>query len=284
MRRNHTDVDKIPSSAAIRIAHKADDGSGSSRAIFCALHHIEALSPIPDTSAHAMAQQENQSAWAQLLVSRILPLVLPPEDLCNPCLHILVAEVLSEVVIHNVLFKKFIQPWLVWEAITKLVYTVRPELVPETAGKERPIERKNLENSGLLSSVYTKQPSRQSRPPTGMVDQTIRMIWWAVQAAMLIWMVLRALTTALLHPSSLPSRQSFRRDTATMREHPVSVRSPGIDRIERPLIAMRIWTCISHMVELDQRMPWLSGAGSLVQWMVVHGPGRVCRADGIVDR
>jgi hypothetical protein len=52
----------------------------------------------------------------------------------------------------------------------------------------------------------------------------------------------------------------------------------------QPMVSMKLWSCISQLVELDMRMPWLSGFASLLRWMAVSGPGKVGSTDGALDR
>src|ERR1700761_5277781 len=119
---------------AVRTAQDACSGDKSSNALRAVYHHLypnKALTPLPNTDATALEQESNEIAWSQLLVLRILPLVLPPEDLTNPCLHVLVSEVLSEMIVHKALCEKASQPWIIWEGVTKLINSVRPELNPQ---------------------------------------------------------------------------------------------------------------------------------------------------------
>jgi hypothetical protein len=53
---------------------------------------------------------------------------------------------------------------------------------------------------------------------------------------------------------------------------------------KRPMVSMKLWSCASQLVELDMRMPWLSGFASLLRWLALAGPGRVGDTDGALDR
>ncbi|XP_044724281.1 PXA domain-containing protein [Hirsutella rhossiliensis] len=80
------------------------------------------LSPVPDPgdAVTAAEQRENEAAYRQLLVQAVLAVLLPTEDLENPCLTALVGQIFSELIIAGVLVNKAAQPWLVFEAFTVL--------------------------------------------------------------------------------------------------------------------------------------------------------------------
>lgn len=60
--------------------------------------------------------------------------------------------------------------------------------------------------------------------------------------------------------------------------------SPGYQTATRPILSMNLWSCVSHLLELDARMPWLSGLLSLLHWATLVGPGEVGNTDGTLDR
>lgn len=245
-----------------------------------------------------MEQEENEIAWSQLLVSRVLPLVLPPEDLQNPCLHVLVSEIFSEMIVHRVLCQRVSEPWLLWEGLTKAIYAVRPGLIPrapESPKTSSPIGR--LEQFGLLSSKEAAGVDGQRSARAGRFDSIVGAFWMALQFSTTLWLFLRSLMLALMHASSLPARSSHARGGRTSDKPPVSAvdlpdGGPGPrvhdtrDESERkrPVVKMRAWTCISRLAALDQRIPWLCGMLSLLQWVSLKGPGEVCRTDGPLDR
>ncbi len=53
---------------------------------------------------------------------------------------------------------------------------------------------------------------------------------------------------------------------------------------KRPILGMSVWSCLSALLELDRRTPWLSGFLSLAQVGAVSGPAKVGDTDGPVDR
>merc|ERR1711974_222344 len=51
-----------------------------------------------------------------------------------------------------------------------------------------------------------------------------------------------------------------------------------------PILGMALWTCVSKLAHLQERMPWLTGTLSLMQWLLLHGPGQVCCTNSRFDR
>ena len=51
-----------------------------------------------------------------------------------------------------------------------------------------------------------------------------------------------------------------------------------------PYIAMKIWPCIGHLLDIPMVMPWLSGFAAWAQWVALNGPGRLGKLDGFIDR
>jgi hypothetical protein len=53
---------------------------------------------------------------------------------------------------------------------------------------------------------------------------------------------------------------------------------------KRPVLALRVWPCISSVLGLSARMPWFEGVVKLAQYGLIEGPGRVGDTDGPLDR
>jgi splicing suppressor protein 51 len=49
-------------------------------------------------------------------------------------------------------------------------------------------------------------------------------------------------------------------------------------------MSFMIWSCTSNLIQLDARMPWLSGAASMLQLALLKGPGRIASLNGRMDR
>jgi hypothetical protein len=53
---------------------------------------------------------------------------------------------------------------------------------------------------------------------------------------------------------------------------------------KRPIIKMKLWSCVSSLFDLDFRMPWLYGTISMLQWGALAGPGKLGNTDGMLDK
>jgi len=285
-------------SSAIRIASQTTQTSGLSgtnRAIYHTLRPHHALTPVPDSPVELADQQENESAWCQMVVNRALSLLLPYDEHQNPCLQVLVSEILSEMIFHNGICGKACESWLIWEGVTKIIYAIRPDLTPVPQPSETP-QVNRLTQFGLVSKDDNNAPVRKSK--YRRIDALKQSFWTVVQSLWLAWVLLRSSMTVLMQASSLPVRSSHSKsiepdsslnvdtidhsgnlDTGTPHKSFRSLDSP-----KTPILGMTLWTCLSKLTRLQGRMPWLIGTTSLVQWLLLYGPGQVCCTDSRLDR
>ena len=248
------------------------------------------------TELTILEQEDNEIAWSQLLVSRIVPLVLPPEDLQNPCLHVLVSEFFSGMIVHNAICSRASEAWMVWEGVTKIINALRPDFstnnrqVPPDVTSS-PINR--LEQFGLLSSSQAKEGEDLQRAQRGWLHAIAQAFWATLQFTTITWLLLRSFVTALMHASSVPAREETRVGTMRMSDKVrVSAVTPGSrpnpdheGYDKRPaIVSLKVWTCISRLTSIERRMPWFSGFVSLLQWLSLYGPGALCDSDSLLDR
>jgi len=283
--------------SAIRIASQTTRTpgiSGKNRTIYHTLRPHHALTPVPSSPEELADQQENESAWCQMVVNRALSLLLPYDEHQNPCLQVLVSEILSEMIFHNGICGKACESWLIWEGVTKIIYTVRPDLIPVPQPPETP-QVNRLTQFGLVSQDDNNAPLRQSK--YRRIDALNQTFWTMVQSLWLVGVLLRSSITVLMQASSLPlrsSRKSVESESSLdldMIDHPSDLNAdtshtsfPSSDSQKLPILGMTIWTCLSKLTRLQDRMPWLSGTTSLVQWLLLYGPGQVCCTDSRLDR
>lgn len=183
------------------------------RQIYHTLHPHPALSPVPlelDPSS-VLEQEQNEAAWRQLLVQGVLAVLLPTEDLENGCLRALVGEVFSELLVGNGISGKACEGWLLWEAITRIIEILRPDISRKTTTESQPKEVVNrLERYGLLASsdeLSGEVSNCEMRNHHGAIVPSISALFWmTVQYAFLAYTVLGAIIVALAKSSSLPSR------------------------------------------------------------------------------
>lgn len=234
----------------------------------------------------------NEAAWRQIIVQGVLCLLLPPEDLSNPCLRVLVSEIFSELVIGKGACGSACEGWLLWDGVTKVIRIFRPmskTLLEASAG---PITPNRLEQFGLLSP--NKEP-RDDAVATGPCAKDNALQWllpW-LGYLVILFNAIRAIVVALASSSSLPQRgvqaqgmqSTHLQANGTEEVIHVPENSGSLRMVnKRPLIEMSIWTCFSTLTSLSARMPWMTGAAAMLQHFLVGGLGRVGDTDGRLDR
>ncbi|CVL08036.1 uncharacterized protein FPRO_04991 [Fusarium proliferatum ET1] len=232
----------------------------------CPLPHLAPV-PHPDCPDTISDQKENEALYRQLLVQGVLAILLPTEDLENPCLTSLVEQIFSELIIGNIIANKASQPWMLYEGICITARILRQ-------GKDQ-------------GAVVAETQSDAGGPKVdvrGRRSWSVRSMFLAViQLGMLVVASLRFITTALVMTSSLPARATPLDEKEALLDHD---KSPprSFDPVKAPILSCRVWTCLGNLFELSLRMPWLDGFLSLLQYGAVNGPGRIAGHDGPIDR
>ena len=263
--------------------------STSSRQVYHTLQPHPALSPVPQESNPVTIEREleNEAVWCQLLAQGTLAVLLPTEDLENGCLRALVAEILAEIILGNGICGRACEPWLLWEAIIKIL---------ETARQRRSVERSvqggpsRLDRYGLLSTKEELLKPVESTDKGDIEATSVSgMFWMFLQYAFLAFTAMRAIILLFVSSSSLASRPN----TSNIHlPNPDGIGSPHRDetayankmRESRPILSMDVWSCVSHIMEFKQRMPWLYGFLLLLHGGAVSGIGKVGNTNGILDR
>ncbi|KAK9436028.1 Phox-associated domain protein [Metarhizium brunneum] len=239
------------------------------REAYHALWPLPLLSPVPISGdpITTSKQLRNEAAYRQLLVQAVLTVLLPTEDLENPCLTALVEQIFSELIIGNAIANKAVQPWLLFEAICIV---------------ERVLTDKRRESNGLKASgVKIHLGSPRSWSVQGFFVSII-------QFALISMSAIRFAFNLITMSSSLPPRGPVVSDKKLAPEVSVAKGNTSQDTQSTPpkvpVLSFSAWGCLGNVIELQRRMPWLGGFLSLLQLGVIHGPGRVARLDGVLDR
>ncbi|WQF75982.1 Putative Phox-associated domain-containing protein [Colletotrichum destructivum] len=252
------------------------------REVYHSLCPLAPLSPIPrpEDPSSVTNQQENEAAYRQLLVQGVLAVLLPTEDLENDCLTSLVGQIFSELIIGNVLVNRLSQPWLIYECLIILTRVL-------ARGGADPIEEGVTEALPGGSTPAVPKLVRRSW-------SIQRAFWSLVQWSFLAFTSIRLLITTLAMSSSLPPRSDGdvadkhemtgqKSDSKTPNPATSSNEARPV-KTKTPIVALKLWTCISDWIEMDTRMPWLSGTLSMLQLGAMEGPGRVAGLNGPMDR
>ncbi|EMD00577.1 hypothetical protein BAUCODRAFT_28928 [Baudoinia panamericana UAMH 10762] len=271
---------------ALQLVREASNKGGvnnleQTRALFHTLRTHNALSPEPSDDAKVALQQENETVWAQLLVGAILPLVLPPEDMSNPCLNALVSEILSELIVRNAILGRVSEPWLLWEAVTKAIHAVKPK--ERAASLDCPPPTSRLELAGLVPS-----PAKRDEEVSALLIPASITLWLSTmlasmwQIATLTWTVTSAIRSAILAASSTPP--SHRVATPESWQTGCGSTDLSVFPIRRPVASLKVWSCLGRLLSFHAHMPWLSGLLALLQWLLTHGLGTIGCTDSTPDK
>ncbi|KAI0187757.1 PXA domain-containing protein [Xylaria flabelliformis] len=255
-----------------------------SHQIYHSLWPLPALSPVPrpNDQASIQAQADNESAYRQLLVHGVLAVLLPTEDLENECLTSLVGQILSELVIGNLVAGKLSQPWLIWELlimVTRLIHKKKTsddsDIIPEKTTKAN--DSNGIDNSAVKStSSWSPQ----------------RIFWSFVNWVFLAAGVIRLIISTVALSRSLPPRPHQNavcvvEATDYQQKKSQSLPPDDVARTQPtriPVIEFHIWRCLGDILEVEARMPWLQATLSMMQWIALRSPGRVGALDGMLDR
>lgn len=248
-----------------------------------ALRPHVALDPAPSCAEAASKQHDSEISWCLLLLNRLLPFLLPPEDLQNPCLEVLVSEIFSELIFHNGICGKACEPWLLWDGITKLLRTLRPDRLY--------LKRATDSTTGVPNDTPSSGRARRHQWLRQRCDAVIHTFWAVIQHIVMICLCIRSASLAVMHASSIQARAlpPLPLDGSTG-DHaaypPRRDRTHGTHRrIEmRPIIDMHAWSCMSELLMLRRRAPWLSGMLSLLRYLALYGPGQICCVNSRLDR
>lgn len=264
------------------------------RLVYHTLNPHPALSPVPleiDASS-TLQQRQNETLWRQLLVQGVLAVLLPTEDLENGCLRALVAEAFSEMILGGAISERACEGWLLWESITKMAEVIQPRIIneehaifTESGGPLGQLDQYSPQN--ISAREASRLASSSASPsPKGTAAE---MFWLVLQYIFLAYRALRVVIVGLVTSPSLPPRTTpF---SPIGREQPASARhektTSGPERAresKRAIVSMKLWSCVSLLLELEVRMPWFTGCVSLLHWGATAGPGRVGDTDGLLDR
>ena len=252
------------------------------RVIYHNLHPHPALSPIPDPTEPATVEEQlrHEIEYRQLLVQGALAVLLPTEDLENACLRTLVADILGETILGNAVGGKVCEGWFIWTSITKTIEAVKARMEPEDTTRGIEIgSQSRLEKFGLLSSERAENTSSRSRSFRRSAVSAI--LWRILQCGYLTFVALRFVMVGLVAASSKPPR------------YPPSTKSGGVKispmaetmEAPRPLLAFRVFSLLSTVLDLPLRMPWLSGSLSLARHQLLTGALRpVGATHGLFDQ
>ncbi|GAM39162.1 hypothetical protein TCE0_034r10481 [Talaromyces pinophilus] len=256
----------------------------SAREIYHHLNPHPALSPVPNasTASQSSEQQENENLYRHLLAQGVLAVLLPTEDLENVCLRTLVEDVLSDLILGNQVSGRICEGWFIWTAISKVITVAkqRDSEATVTVGQslDAVAELNRLERFGLLSEDGNEDGNAQKH------SQSTASLWlWKIlYSVYLAYVTMRFIIGGLLHTTlSNPEAKT----TETLQPDPVATtKTTNQPNLCRPVLSYRAFGLISQSLGVPQRMPWLNGSLSLIQSLLLTGPGRIGETGSVLDR
>ena len=235
-----------------------------------------------------MEQLRNEATYRQLLVQGALAVLLPTEELRNPCVRTLVADVIADMILGTGVGGKASEGWLIFDGIAKAIDSWKAKVETRMSGAELETDtRSRLEKYGLVSSKE-KHQSRGTGGSRGPISVSAA-FWRIVQCCYMTFMTIRFVLLGLLAaastapPRDLPAVKRVTKSDYATPPIAAGVEAPSAAG-KRPILTYSIFEVLSQLLELPSRTPWTHGLISLVQWHLVGGVLQVGATNGILDR
>lgn len=179
--------------------------------------------------------------------------------------------------IGNLLANKVSEPWLIWECLIILTRLGRKRDAADASSFDA-----SLADGPLgLNSVHRVSSKR---------SWSIQQVFWSlVHWGFLAVHLIRLLVSAMMLSRSLPPRsKAIIRQVdyieLSYTEKSYDLPTNFVSHPKAPIADFHIWSCLVHLLEIDVRMPWLTGALSMGQWAAMRGPGKLAGFNGSLDR
>jgi len=252
-----------------------------------------ALLPVPNTNAATAEQACNDSLYRQLLADGMLALLLPTDDLRNPCLRSLVAEVLGDMILGGFITGKLCDSMFVYDMITRVAQSSGSHYKPWIVDpRQQSVAKKDrLARLGLLTS--SNSSAKESSVKKYDDNKIIAIV---LQYCMILLNVIQIFFSSVMSTATLPLRASTT-DYCTLNTYtrnapdypgntriPVSISTLSTPSSHPPIIAYRLWSLTSSLLNMQIRMPWLFGSLALLQHTLLNGIGRLGSTNSHLDR
>lgn len=202
--------------------------------------------------------------YRQLLAQGALAVLLPTEELENDGLRTLVADLVADRLLGGVVGGLLSDSGFVWESIAAAAEAVERRWLADEARprreRPRPDDHNDSDNDSSQSTLVV-------------------VLWGVVQGCFWLAVVTRHVAAGLYAAATAA--------TATASQQRLSARPsarPEPVRAAVSVLEWRIVPMIGRLFELQRRMPWLDGGIALGRHLLVHGPGGLAAAGGILDR
>ncbi|RPB21944.1 hypothetical protein L211DRAFT_811452 [Terfezia boudieri ATCC MYA-4762] len=238
----------------------------------CVYRHRTALCPhlsIPEIFHNLQphpalkSSPESERVYLKLLSSGILATLLPTEDLQSNCERTLIREILSGLVLWNVV-DKLSEPWMLYDIITKVLGTPQ-----QTAADSDSITPAEVMNSGDDSGMSKKDEFKMKRRKSRHERRVSKQLLMKQVADMPSRTTTPVNPIAPAHPISISHHIEHLLGLAALlinlattvvtsiyafMSHP-----PRPPRRKKPILRMSFLKFISNLLRLDSSQPWLKG-------------------------
>lgn len=201
----------------------------------------------------------------------------------------LVTDIVADLIIGQALAGKVCYGWFLHDAITKVTSTLGHKIEPKASGLELRSDAENrLEKFGLLSTDSKFQHDHSS---STVQSQVASWFWRFMQYLFLAFLFLRYVLKEFnrlyrnpmrYHRPSGPSSSVDLVEKGHLQTQTPA--SNSTDPLPQPVIAFGIYSLISTLLKLVDRMPWLESMLEYGQHVILHGPGRMGELNSLLDR
>ncbi|KAI5291862.1 hypothetical protein KEM54_004707 [Ascosphaera aggregata] len=293
------------------------------RAVYHTLNPHPALDPVPDpTNPSSVAtQEEKEGTYRHLLSQAVLAVLLPTEDLKNVCLRTILEDILADLLLGEVVSKKICDKSSIWEYLTKVLHLLQDHsgkgkgkvhkgkagasnATATVATANSKSSKSQLEKFGLLGRPDLSENGAASDAVPNRRDFLASkraafsaFMWTVLQCLYLIFITVRFAVTGLYKIYSTPEQIQRRQlkdvsrpvtpndaGSSTASAASTMVIDGGNSSQKPPFLSYHIFSMVSSLFKVNQRMPWLESTGALFQHILLYGPGQMGKAGGILDR
>ncbi|EWC44062.1 hypothetical protein DRE_01414 [Drechslerella stenobrocha 248] len=199
-----------------------------------------------------ISSPESERLYLKMMGSGVLAALLPPEDLQSDCERLLIREILSNMVLWNVV-DRLSEPFMIFELITKII------TVLVTPDKVKPANVSHAKSTELMVFLQSDPPEPAKRPTDP--DQSL----------------LRTLSnSALIY---LEHAYNFVSTSAVVVKHASTSlmslwKEPPQEppRRRKPILKLSVWKTLVTLFSLDRRQPWLLGSIQLASKPLADQP------------
>lgn len=236
-----------------------------------------------------MEQVQNEAAYRQLLVQGALAVLLPTEDLRNPCLRTIVSDVIADMILGTGIGGKASSSWLIWDGIAKTLSQSKNIVYQRHTNYQlKPNVKHRSENLQLSSTGRERQaPASLGILNTARISSRF---WRILQFIYMVLIVLRYLMVGLWSASGIAvSNIKPVRNFQVCEDHvsPIvsNLEAPSLKSMnKRPILTYSIFELISQLLELQSRVPLILGWLTLIRHHLVDGILHMGATGAILDK